>query len=186
MMGDSVMTYKGILLNEILLKIEMIGLIVLFVLTLGVLILYALGDRNRKNKKENAHMRLLAARAENDPIAKKQLERKLRKQENKKKRERSGRIADVIILAIMFLCVCGCLWGVITRTADYIKKDYIVYEGTVSVKTNLRRSTVTLSDGTVLWCKGSWALEMEDAERVVLAYAKRSDVVVGFQNTNET
>ena len=178
--------YRDIPLNEFLLKVEMIGLIVLFALTLGVLILYALGACNRINKKENAHMRLLAERAEKDPIAKKQLDRKLRKQENKKKRERSNGFSDAIILAIVLLCFCGCLWGVITRATDYTKKDYIVYEGTVSVKANLRSPTVTLSDGTVLRCKRSWALEMEDEEQVVIAYAKRSDIVVGFQNTAET
>ncbi len=180
--------YKGIPLNEFLLKLEMIGFVVLLVMALGLLIGYAVISfrlRDRKNEKEMARMRLLAKRAESDPVAKKQLERKLRKQENKKRREKSKRLSDIFIFAIAFLLICGSLWGVITRVADYTKKDYIVYEGTVTVKTHQRRSVVTLSDGTVLWCKKSWALEMEDEERVVIAYAKRSDIVVGFREVDE-
>ena len=180
-------TYKGIAPDEYLLKAEMIGFIVLLVISLGLLIGYAVITfrlRDRKNEKEMARMRLLAERAENDPIAKKQLERKLRKQENRKRCEKSQQLSDILIFTIAFLLICGSLWGVITRTADYTKKDYMVYEGTVTVHRQLRRSTVTLSDGTVLWCKGSQALEMEDQERVVIAYAKRSDIVVGFREAD--
>ena len=130
-----------------------------------------------KNPKEKEHLRRLKEKAQNDESAKKQLEKIERKNKRRCKREKENIITDIIIWSISIcLAIVILAWGVIPGWTDYIKKDYVVYNGKITVHQQIRRSRIELEDGTTIWGIGDFD-EADNFGSVV--YSKRTKQFLG-------
>ena len=67
-------------------------------------------------------------------------------------------------------------WGVIPGWTDYVKKDYVVYKGEITVYQQTRRSRIELEDGTTVWGTGNF--DQEDTYGTVI-YSRRTKQFLG-------
>ena len=110
-----------------------------------------------KNPKRKEHLRKLKEKAQNDDFAKKQLEKIKRRNKRRRKQERKNIITDVFIWSIsVCVGVAILVWGIIPGWTDYIRKDYVVYKGEITVYQQMKRSRIELDDGTVIWGIGDF------------------------------
>ena len=140
------MPYNAIEINDtkLLVWVIVFSFVLLFTIIVGIVAYFVFN--NKENSKNAKRIRALREKATTDPIAEKRLRKMERKHKRNLKNDRVDRIlafALILILtfANLFLCV-------IPGWSDYIKKDYVVYNGTLSVHKYLRTSTITLEDGT--------------------------------------
>ena len=110
-----------------------------------------------KNPKRKEYLRKLKEKAQNDDFAKKQLEKIKRRNKRRRKQERENIITDVFIWSISVCAgVAILVWGIIPGWTDYIRKDYVVYKGEITVYQQMKRSRIELDDGTVIWGIGDF------------------------------
>ena len=127
-----------------------------------------------RNPKEQNRLNNLRARAQEDPVASKQLEKLLRKQ---KKRHKKNLGEAILIYALLTLMISlTLLLAVIPCWTDYFRKDYLVYEGEFEVYYSSRRYRIRLENGSVL--DGGGSLE-EGSYQGRVVYARRTNLVLG-------
>ena len=133
-----------------------------------------------KSPKARERLHKLRKKAQNDELAKKQLEKIKRKNKRRRKREKESIITDIIIgsLSVCFTIVL-LAWGVIPGWMDYGKKDYVVYTGEITVHHQMKRSRIELDDGTVIWGIGDF--DEEDTYGTVV-YSRRTKLFLGGSN----
>ena len=148
---------NGIQISELRLIVQstiftilLLGLVVV----IGFLVYTSL---TMKNPKEKEHLLKLKEKAQSDELAKKQLEKLERRNKRRNKREKENIITDIFIWSIS-VCVGVAIlaWGIIPGWTDYIRKDYVVYKGEITVYQQMRRSRIELEDGTVVWGIGDF------------------------------
>ncbi len=133
-----------------------------------------------KNPKEKEHLRKLKEKAQNDESAKKQLEKIERKNKRRRKREKENIITDIIIWSISAcLAIVILAWGVIPGWTDYVKKDYVVYEGEITVYQEAKRSRIETKDGTTVWGIGDFS---EEDTYGTVVYSRRTKQFLGGSN----
>ena len=170
-------TYDGIPISE---KRLIVGgsMFVILLLVLAVIVgfyLYTLWTT--KDPKEKERLRKLKEKAQNDDASKKQLSKFERQIKRKRKRNRETIIEDVV-----YFCLAGCIAGailfltVIPAWTDYVKKDYVVYTGEITVFANFKRSRIYLEDGTIVWGIGDF--DAEDTHGTVI-YSRRTKQFLG-------
>ena len=130
-----------------------------------------------KNPKEKEHLRKLKEKAKSDELAKKQLEKLKRRNKRRNKREKENIITDIFIWSIS-VCVGVAIlaWGIIPGWTDYIRKDYVVYKGEITVYQQMRSSRIELEDGTVVWGIGDF--DEHDTYGTVV-YSRRTKQFLG-------
>ena len=171
--------YSGIEINEgkLLANNIVFTLILLFIIAIGVFAFFVY--QNRENKKTKGRIKHLEAKAKTDPIAQKQLERLNRK---RNKRKKDGILDKVLIFSLLLVLFSITLFvAVIPGWTDYVKKDYVVYGGDLSVEYEVHRyiksSTITLKDGTIL--TGVFGLD-EGTHTEAIVYSRRTKIVIGI------
>jgi hypothetical protein len=171
--------YSGIEINEgkLLANNIVFTLILLFIIAIGVFAFFVY--RNRENKNTKDRIKHLEAKAKTDPIAQKQLERLNRK---RNKRKKDGILDKALTFSLLLVLFSITLFvAVIPGWTDYVKKDYVVYGGDLSVEYEVHRyirsSTITLKDGTVL--TGAFGLD-EGKHTEVIVYSRRTKIVIGI------
>lgn len=166
--------------SKLLVWVIVFSLVLLFTIALGAFVYsFYNNDENSKNAKR---IRTLIERAKTDPIAEKRLKKFERKHKRNLKNDRVDKvIIFTFILILMFINLFLC---VIPGWLDFINKDYVVYDGALSVETNIyvhkftRTSTITLGDGTVL--TGSLGLE-EGQHNKRIVYSKRTEIALWIE-----
>ena len=171
--------YSGIEINEgkLLANNIVFTLILLFIITIGVFAFFVY--RNRENKKTKDRIKHLEAKAKTDSLAQKQLERLNRK---RNKRKKDGILDKVLIFSLLLVLFSITLFvSVIPGWTDYVKKDYVVYGGDLSVEYEVHRyirsSTIILEDGTIL----TGAFGLDDGKHTeTIVYSRRTKIVIGI------
>ena len=150
-MLDGIPIYElGLIVYSIIFTIMFIGLMVA-----GGFLAYT--SLTLKNPKEKEHLRRLKEKAQSDDFAKKQLEKIKRKNKRRRKRERKNIVTDVFIWSIsVCVSVAILVWGIIPGWTDYIRKDYVVYTGEITVYQQMKNSRIELDNGTVIWGTGDF------------------------------
>ena len=163
----------GLLAHSVIFTILLLGLAVAFGFWLYVSLIM-------KNRKKRQHLRKLKEKAKGDDLAKKQLERIERKKKRRRKRENDNIITDILIWSMTIcLAIVILAWGVIPGWTDYVKKDYVVYKGEITVYQQAKRSRIELEDGTIIWGRGDF--DEEDTHGTVV-YSKRTKLFLGGSN----
>ena len=171
--------YSGIEINEgkLLANNIVFTFILLFLIAIGVFALFVY--RDQENVKAKERFKHLESKAKTDPNAQKQLE-KLKRKRNKRKKD--GILDKVLIFSLLLVLFSITLFvAVIPGWTDYIKKDYVIYGGDLSVEYEVHRyirtSTITLEDGTVL----TGAFGLEDGKHTeAIVYSRRTKIVIGI------
>ena len=133
-----------------------------------------------KNPKERQHLRKLKEKAQTDETARRQLEKIERKNKRRRQRNKDNIITDIIIWsATVCLAVAILAWGVISGWTDYIRKDYVVYIGEITVHNQMKHSRIELEDGTTIWGIGDF--NEEDTYGTVV-YSRRTKQFLGGGN----
>ncbi len=168
---------NGIQISELRLIVHSI---VFTILLLGLVVavgFWVYTSLTMKNPKEKERLRKLKEKAQNDENAKKQLEKIERRNKRRRKREKENIITDVIIWSISAcLAIAILAWGVIPGWTDYVKKDYVVYKGEITVYQQTRHSRIELGDGTTIWGIGDFS--EEDTHGTVI-YSRRTKQFLG-------
>lgn len=178
--GDRVL-YGGVEINEARLLTHNILFSLMLVILLAVAVVAFLTFRSKKDPKTQNRIARLKQRSETDSKAKKQLEKLERKQSRRVKDSLGIKLLVFSLLAVLiFLNVFVAL---IPGWTDYVKKDYIVYDGELSgeyeVKRYIRDSTIFLPDGT----KISGALGLDDGMHTeIIIYSKRTKIALGRES----
>lgn len=176
--------YNGIEIDDTKLLIWVIisTLGLLFTVITGVVACFCFYDK--ENSTNAKRIKELRKKAVSDPIAAKRLVKMERKHKRKTKNDRLHKILVFSLISVLlFINIIFC---VIPIWTDYIKKDYIVYEGNISVEhdtvfvfpTSRKTSTFTLDDGKEI--SGSLALE-EGQYYKIIVYSKRSEILLGME-----
>lgn len=176
------MLYYGIELSEGRLLANNIAFSFIFIAMIVISIFAYFVFRDKQYKKNVERIKALKEKAVNDPIA----EKRLRKMERKHKHLKNYRLKKILSLALIVLLTLLCLFvAIIPGWTDYIKKDYIVYGNGLPneyvVHSDLRKSTVILQDGTVLYGSSNFD---DGTYHGKIVYAKRSKFIVGIEKTN--
>ena len=176
------MPYNAIEINDtkLLVWVIVFSLILLFTIIVGIVAYFVFN--NKENSKNAKRIRALREKATTDPIA----EKRLRKMERRHKRNlKNDKVDRILVFAlILILTFANLFLCVIPGWSDYINKDYVVYDGTLSVECSiyvhkyLRTSTITLEDGTVL--AGSLGLE-EGQHNKRIVYSKRTEIALWIE-----
>ena len=136
----------------------------------------SLSGKNIKNKQR---IRKLKKQAPTDEIAKANLEKLQRKSKRRKKRNRDNLIDNIVLWCLLIgLGLLTLCYGVIPTLMDYIKKDYVVYTGEITVYESLRNSHIELEDGTTVWGRADFT---EEDTFGTVVYSKRTKRVLGGQ-----
>lgn len=176
--------YKGIEINEgkLLANNTVFTLILLFLIVISVIAFFVY--RNRENPKTKERRMRLKSKAHTDLNAKKQYEKLERKRKKRNKDDSANK--SLVFSLLMLLIVINLFAAVIPGWVDYIKKDYIVYGGDMTVEYEVHRyirsSTITLEDGTVL--SGVFYLD-EGTHGETIVYSRRTKIVVGIEYNQE-
>ena len=167
----------GIPIYELGLLVYSIIFTIMFIALMVAAGFFAYTSLTLKNPKEKEHQRRLKEKAQSDDFAKKQLEKIIRKNKRRRKRERKNIVTDVFIWSIS-VCVGVAIlfWGIIPGWTDYIRKDYVVYTGEITVYQQMKRSRIELEDGTVIWGIGDFT-ERDTYGTVV--YSRRTELFLG-------
>ncbi len=173
--------YNGIEIDDTKLLIWVIisTLGLLFTVITGVVAYFYFYDK--ENSTNAKIIKELREKAVSDPIASKRLRKMERKHKRKTKNDRLDKI--LVFSLISVLLFINIIFGVIPTWTDYIKKDYIVYEGNISVEHDIgfrytKTSTITLDDGKTI----TGTLRLEEGQyykRIV--YSKRSEIPLGIE-----
>jgi len=133
-----------------------------------------------KNPKGRQHLKKLKEKAENDELAKKRLVKIELKNKRRRKRNKENIIIDVVIWCLS-VCMAAVIlaWGVIPGWTDYVKKDYLIYTGEITVYNQMKRSRIELEDGTTIWGIGDF--DEENTYGTVI-YSKRTKLFLGGIN----
>lgn len=169
--------YNGIPISEVrLIAYGVVFTVMLFFIT-AALCFYVYTLSGTRNPKEKEHLRRLKERANDDELAKRQLERLERKKRRRRKRDKDGVVANAFVIV---LCVCIFVailsLGVLPCWCDYAKKDYVVYTGEIEVLEQMKRSRIILDDGTVVWGIGDF---VEEDTYGTVVYSRRSKDFLG-------
>lgn len=168
---------NGIPISELRLIVHSVVFTLLFLSLMVASGFLGYASLKLKNPKEKEHLRKLKEKAQSDELAKKQLEKIERKKKRRRKREKENIITDAIIWSIsVCLAMVILAWGVIPGWTDYVKKDYVVYKGEITVCQKIRRSYIELEDGTVIWGIGNF--DQEDTYGTVI-YSRRTKQFLG-------
>ena len=147
----------GIPISELRLIVHSIIFTILFIALMVAVGFWAYTSLTLKNPKEKEHLRRLKEKAQSDDFAKKQLEKIKRKNKRRRKRERKNIVTDVFIWSIsVCVSVAILVWGIIPGWTDYIRKDYVVYKGEITVYQQMKNSRIELDNGTVIWGIGDF------------------------------
>ncbi|MBQ9749879.1 MAG: hypothetical protein IJV87_04755 [Clostridia bacterium] len=168
---------NGIPVSELRLIVHSVVFTLLFLSLMVALGFWGYASLKLKNPKEKEHLRKLKEKAQSDELVKKQLEKIERKNKRRRKREKENIITDAIIWSIsVCLAIVILAWGVIPGWTDYVKKDYVVYKGEITVYQQTRRSRIELEDGTTVWGIGNF--DQEDTYGTVI-YSRRTKQFLG-------
>ena len=147
----------GIPISELRLIVHSIIFTILFIGLMVVVGFWAYTSLTLKNPKEKEHMRRLKEKAQSDELAKKQFEKLERRNKRRRRRERKNIVTDVFIWSIsVCVSVAILVWGIIPGWTDYIRKDYVVYTGEITVYQQMKYSRIELDNGTVIWGRGDF------------------------------
>ena len=171
--GIPISDYR-VLVHSIIFSILFLGLMIAFSFWLYI-------SLTMKNPKERQHLRKLKEKAQTDETARRQLEKIERKNKRRRQRNKDNIITDIIIIwsATVCLAVAILAWGVIPGWTDYIRKDYVVYTGEITVHNQMKRSRIELEDGTTIWGRGDF--NEEDTYGTVV-YSRRTKQFLGGGN----
>ena len=167
----------GIPISELRLIVHSIIFTILFIALMVAVGFWAYTSLTLKNPKEKEHLRRLKEKAQSDELAKKQFEKLERRNKRRRKRERKNIITDVFIWNIsVCVGVAILVWGIIPGWTDYIRKDYVVYKGEITVYQQMKNSRIELDNGTVIWGIGDF--NEEDTYGTVV-YSRRTKQFLG-------
>ncbi len=167
--------YNGMPISEWRLVALAIVYATLFLLLLVVLVLWGSTALSMKDPKEKALVKRLKEKAETDSFAQK----RLAKIERRQKRERRNTRADRILFCLsVAFCLVILVCAVLPTWTDFLRKDYVVYTGEVTVVYVSKNSRVMLADGTTVWGIGD--LEEGDTYGTVV-YSRRSKQLLSGQ-----
>ena len=167
----------GIPISELRLIVHSIIFTILFICLMVAVGFWAYTSLTLKNPKEKEHLRRLKEKAQSDELAKKQFEKLERRNKRRRKRERKNIITDVFIWNIsVCVGVAILVWGIIPGWTDYIRKDYVVYKGEITVYQQMKNSRIELDNGTVIWGIGDFN-EYDTYGNVV--YSRRTKQFLG-------
>lgn len=173
-------TFNGIPISDFRVLVHSIIFSILF---LGLMIAFGFWlyiSLTMKNPKERQHLRKLKEKAQTDETARRQLEKIERKNKRRRQRNKDNIITDIIIWsATVCLAVAILAWGVIPGWTDYIRKDYVVYTGEITVHKQMKHSRIELEDGTTIWGIGDF--NEEDTYGTVV-YSRRTKQFLGGGN----
>ena len=168
---------NGIQISELRLIVHSIIFTILFIGLMVAVGFWVYTSLKLKNPKEKEHLRKLKEKAQSDELAKKQFEKLERKNKRRRKRERKNIITDVFIWNIsVCVGVAILVWGIIPGWTDYIRKDYVVYKGEITVYQQMKNSRIELEDGTVVWGIGDF--DEHDTYGTVV-YSRRTKQFLG-------
>ena len=169
--------FDGIPISELRLIVHSIIFTIMFIGLMVAVGFWAYTSLTLKNPKEKEHLRRLKEKAQSDDFAKKQLEKIKRKNKRRRKRERKNIVTDVFIWSIsVCVGVAILVWGIIPGWTDYIRKDYVVYTGEITVYQQMKNSRIELEDGTVVWGIGDF--DEHDTYGTVV-YSRRTKQFLG-------
>ena len=147
----------GIPISELRLIVHSIIFTILFIGLMVAVGFWAYTSLTLKNPKEKEHLRRLKEKAQSDELAKKQFEKLERRNKRRRRRERKNIVTDVFIWSIsVCVGVAILVWGIIPGWTDYIRKDYVVYTGEITVYQQMKNSRIELDNGTVIWGTGDF------------------------------
>ena len=147
----------GIPISELRLIVHSIIFTILFIGLMVAVGFWAYTSLTLKNPKEKEHLRRLKEKAQSDELAKKQFEKLERRNKRRRRRERKNIVTDVFIWSIsVCVGVAILVWGIIPGWTDYIRKDYVVYTGEITVYQQMKNSRIELDNGTVIWGRGDF------------------------------
>ena len=147
----------GIPISELRLIVHSIIFTILFIGLMVAVGFWAYTSLTLKNPKEKEHLRRLKEKAQSDELAKKQFEKLERRNKRRRRRERKNIVTDVFIWSIsVCVGVAILVWGIIPGWTDYIRKDYVVYTGEITVYQQMKYSRIELDNGTVIWGTGDF------------------------------
>ena len=168
---------NGIQISELRLIVQSTIFTILFIGLMVAVGFWAYTSLTLKNPKEKEHLRRLKEKAPSDELAKKQFEKLERRNKRRRRRERKNIVTDVFIWSIsVCVGVAILVWGIIPGWTDYIRKDYVVYKGEITVYQQMRNSRIELEDGTVVWGIGDFD-EHDTCGTVV--YSRRTKQFLG-------
>ena len=169
--------YNGIPISELRLIVHSVVFTILFIGLMIAVGFWVYVSMTVKNPKAKEHLRKLKEKAQSDELAKKQLEKIERKNKRRRRRNKDDMISEVLIWGIAIcLAVAILALGVIPGWTDYIRKDYVVYEGDITVYQQMRQSRIELEDGTTIWGIGDF--DEEDTYGTVI-YSRRTKQFLG-------
>ena len=168
---------NGIPISELRLIVHSVVFTLLFLSLMVALGFLGYASLKLKNPKEKEHLRKLKEKAQSDELAKKQLEKLERRNKRRNKRKKENIITDIFIWSTS-VCVGVAIlaWGIIPWWTDYIRKDYVVYKGEITVYQQMRSSRIELEDGTVVWGIGDF--DEHDTYGTVV-YSRRTKQFLG-------
>ena len=147
----------GIPIYELGLLVYSIIFTIMFIALMVAVGFFAYTSLTLKNPKEKEHLRRLKEKAQSDELAKKQFEKLERRNKRRRRRERKNIVTDVFIWSIsVCVGVAILVWGIIPGWTDYIRKDYVVYTGEITVYQQMKNSRIELDNGTVIWGAGDF------------------------------
>ena len=167
----------GIPISELRLIVHSIIFTIMFIGLMVAVGFWAYTSLTLKNPKEKEHLRRLKEKAQSDDFAKKQLEKNKRINKRRRKRERKNIVTDVFIWSTsVCVGVAILVWGIIPGWTDYIRKDYVVYKGEITVYQQMKNPRIELDNGTVIWGIGDFT-ERDTYGTVV--YSRRTKQFLG-------
>lgn len=170
-------SFEGIPISETKMTVMLLVYSVLYILILigGAFLLFSL--RSPLSSKEKERLTKLSLLAPNDPTARRELARRERKRKRRKERERQDRILQGFFAAVcLLLALITMITVLLPLVQDLLFKDYRVYEGGLSVRTEGKVYELLLEDGTQL--TGTGGLD-SDTTQAVVVYGRRSHVTLG-------
>ena len=167
----------GIPISELILIVHSIIFTILFIGLMVAVGFWAYTSLTLKNPKEKEHLRRLKEKAQSDELAKKQFEKLECRNKRRRRRERKNIVTDVFIWSIsVCVGVAILVWGIIPGWTDYIRKDYVVYKGEISVYQQMKNPRIELDNGTVIWGIGDFN---EHDTYGTVVYSKRTNQFLG-------
>ena len=161
-------------INDTILLVFSIIFTFLQLLITGVLVFVFITYMNKDAKKQREIRKKLEEKAKTDPYAKKRLDKMNRKRKKSIKQELIEKAVSFAVLAVLFIVNFSFFF--LPAWTDYVKKDYVVYEGRVQVDYYRRHYYTHLDDGKTT-LTGSAGLS-EGEHNVTIVYSKRSEIVL--------
>ena len=133
-------TFNGIPISDYRVLVHSIIFSILFLVLMIAFGFWLYISLTMKKTKERQRLRKLKEQAQTNETARRQLERIERKNKRRRQRNKDTIIADILVWSLT-VCLATVIlaWGVIPGWTDYIKKDYAVYTGEITVYNQMRR-----------------------------------------------